>query len=80
MGSEKTPPWWSALLQQSDGGPAFPQQGGLIVTMPGMSLRDYFAGQALTAIGAIDITDDKIAEACYAIADAMLRERRGGGT
>lgn len=49
----------------------------------GMSLRDYFAGQALSAIaadpdvrGAEDVRAYvPVARMAYAIADAMLRER-----
>ena len=48
------------------------------------TLRDYFAGQALTAIisgdshesyEAIAKTGGEIAAACYAVADAMLAAR-----
>ena len=43
----------------------------------GMSLRDYFAGQALVAVGkaklGYSISDE--AELAYALADAMLAER-----
>jgi hypothetical protein len=48
----------------------------------GMSLRDYFAAQALTVLcqadGVADFLQDKksrLAEHCYAIADAMLKAR-----
>lgn len=45
---------------------------------PGMSLRDYFAAQALpaivTALGGLS-SPDNIAEGCYMMADAMLAER-----
>ena len=80
-----------------DGGSAFPlmppcdqygqQPPGWPYPENGMTLRDWFAGQALNAI----ITDtlsprdcefgdgtsprDRIAERCYAIADAMLAAR-----
>jgi hypothetical protein len=67
-------------MSKTDGGPAFahgnPEQGG----DPGMTLRDWFAGQAL---------DDCLrhadrfkagwqayaAEQAYEVADAMLKER-----
>lgn len=59
-------------------GPAFPPTWK---DMPGMSLRDWFAGQALAGllasiehesfIGATDV----LARSCYAQADAMLAER-----
>ena len=49
----------------------------------GMSLRDYFAGQALTAVKIIMLEshpaqmniEDYTAEMSYRIADAMLKER-----
>ena len=44
-----------------------------------MTLRDYFAAQAMTAniqyANKADQSDQSIAEWCYAIADAMLAER-----
>ena len=48
---------------------------------PGMSLRDWFAGQALSRSLSDGIyTDSKgmkaVAEAAYEMADAMLKERR----
>jgi len=65
----------------SDGGPAFPGKGtekdprtsaDREVDEPGMSLRDWFAGQAL----AIIFPEIKVvARASYEIADAMLKER-----
>jgi hypothetical protein len=46
---------------------------------PGMSLRDWFAGQALVGLAACPTTKDDtanwFASASYAIADAMLAER-----
>ena len=62
---------------------AFPvdiDDGSGRVTSPGMSLRDYFAGQALNGItthmGHINRNNKMIrAEMCYAMADAMLLER-----
>ena len=43
----------------------------------GLSLRDYFAGQALTALsGNGHATDDAIVKACYSLADAMLDARK----
>ena len=44
-----------------------------------ISLRDYFAGQVLTGyyLTLDDIGTDQIAEDCYSMADAMLRERSG---
>mgnify|MGYP000383067885 CR=1 FL=1 len=74
-----------------EGGPAFPladqpmpngrwQQGS-----PGMSLRDWFAGQALMAAwdardkGYFKGDDSDMAECAYQIADAMLSARQKGG-
>jgi len=63
-----------------DGGSAFPFEN-----MPdgrvwsGMTLRDYFAGQALVGIIASDCSDkmavEPRAKLAYRIADAMLAER-----
>ena len=55
--------------QPNDGGPAIE-----------MSLRDYFAGQALQSMGNNPATWDDIAKGCYLAADAMLaaRERKEG--
>jgi hypothetical protein len=48
----------------------------------GMTLRDYFAGQALVSLSqgykSIDLAD-RLAEQCYTIADAMMRRRGEGG-
>ena len=60
--------------------PAFPQVLDGIVDKPGMTLRDYFAGQALQGLIArssgIRVADaDVMARGCYAYADAMLEER-----
>lgn len=81
-----------------DGGPAFPggefepQHGGSNDREPwnaGMTLRDYFAGQALIGIGtwmpggmSLDLTRPNSlrarAEWAYAQADAMIATRKGG--
>ena len=69
-------------MKVSDGGPAFPvQSDGWLVPAGGMSLRDWFAGQALFLMAAYwqDLpqgTDSlKVAEAAYRVADAMITER-----
>lgn len=71
-----------------DGGPAFPNASEEptienrygIRARPGMSLRDWFAGQALQSIAGYTIqpdggTCDETARMAYQLADAMLRER-----
>lgn len=64
------------------GGPAFPQTDQSRAVNPeGMSLRDWFAGQALAgAIGRIPhaattFNPEACASDCYRIADFMLAER-----
>jgi hypothetical protein len=46
---------------------------------PGMTLRDYFAGQALVStnlgIGVAEEFYSRTAEHCYALADALLKAR-----
>ena len=62
----------------NDGGPAFPCTDAKGFTSEGMSLRDYFAGQALAGLIACPNTSgDEKAFACnaYKFADAMLAER-----
>ena len=61
--------------------PAFPmvvpQEWGMI--QDGMSLRDWFAGQALAGMLAdhtFDVDGPTIAETAYGIANAMLVARR----
>lgn len=85
--------------QIKDGGSAFP----LIVDIKpfgvanyegktGMTLRDYFAGEALPAAireamshnaslfdAAQEVTPDRVADACYRYADAMIARRPKGG-
>lgn len=63
---------------KNDGGPAFPEVcGGSII--PGMTLRDYFAGQALAGMMANaeswSVSSEKLAGYAYSAADAMLAER-----
>lgn len=67
-----------------DGGPAFPQAftlKGDEESRFGMSLRDYFAGQALAGLSCaeqpISIGGERltISVAAYKIADWMLKER-----
>jgi hypothetical protein len=61
------------------GGPAFPTTNYSAEYSEGLSLRDYFAGQAMAAVNlGIGVSDEyyrKTAKHCYAVADAMLKER-----
>jgi len=61
-----------------DGGPAFPNDGpDFRSNFTGMSLRDWFAGQAVTGLLSTGdfATWGEVAEDAYAFADAMLAER-----
>lgn len=76
-----------------DGGPAFPRSGsnwdeGTTTrkygpAVRGMSLRDWFAGQALACVAHLYIggtaPKDLVAGDCYRLADEMLAERKRGG-
>lgn len=71
----------------NDGGPAFPcsevdlDYAGGRRDYLGMSLRDWFAGQALTAIisqRTFGIATGIDSELAYKYADAMLAERKKG--
>lgn len=59
--------------------PENPRAFPLTTTNPGMSLRDYFAGQAL--VGSVTDKNNPLfqsayfASAAYALADAMLKVR-----
>ena len=73
------------MKELNDGGPAFPpplvfDQHGKNITWNyrGMSLRDWFAGQAMAGtVGNPDCDPypHEIAKTAYAIADAMLKAR-----
>jgi hypothetical protein len=76
-------------MSVQDGGPAFPHEEvrerlqGLPTTWTnhkGMSLRDWFAGQALHACIIHDISTPNadVAVWSYRVADAMLAERNRG--
>ena len=65
------------MSEINNGGPAFPAEAFAAQHAPGMSLRDWFAGQVLAAMtvngtGA-EWEDDAVA--AYAAADAMLKAR-----
>ena len=82
-------------MSAQDGGPAFPRQHTVAdandpafkLGAPGMSLRDWFAGQVLTGLMAnpeivkkyaefrSTEVQERIAGYCYEEADAMLRNR-----
>ncbi len=73
----------------NDGGPAFPvadtvhSTGQVQYGVNGMTLRDYFAGQALGGQLAFSPSDpfkkyhqpEEVAAACYRFADAMIAAR-----
>lgn len=68
----------------NDGGPEFPQEnringlGGYELGHPGMTLRDYFAGQALQGMIGSCVTDNAcktLIPACWIIADNMIAQR-----
>ena len=65
------------MSMKDDGGPAFPQT----IRVPdefhaGMSLRDWFAGQALQGMLANGERRQSYAAEAYSLADAMLAERK----
>ena len=70
----------------NNGGPAFPRHaleiklpdGSVVPKDPGMTLRDWFAGQALAGLVSYVVegaTFENVAEDAYKAADAMLRAR-----
>lgn len=64
----------------NDGGPAYPNASVKDGLHPGMTLRDYFAGQAMAGIGSreYDHTPNKcdaMVSDAYILADAMIAER-----
>ena len=71
-----------ADMSAKDGGPAFPviskdigYHAEIKQLATGMSLRDYFAAQALGALSVLETDKQKLAHECYEFADAMLQER-----
>ena len=80
-------------MSAPDGGPAFPVpndvreiDGGSGTIQAGMTLRDWFAGQALQSYLAgrnCDLRETNrgsVAKTCYAYADAMLAARNSQTT
>lgn len=79
------------MSKVDDGGPAFPKlptwRPGIDHAEPwdygsdGLSIRDYFAGQALVGMMSNPMynenTTRNIAQVAYMTADAMLKERHG---
>lgn len=69
------------MTQPNDGGPAFPTQDGPLSNgKPGMTLRDWFAGQVLQGLASDgdyfwSHSTNVVAGAYYEIADAMIRAR-----
>ncbi|MDR9813070.1 hypothetical protein RJJ64_22060 [Rhizobium hidalgonense] len=84
------------MKQINDGGHAFPHVVEPVIGNPGiyrsvtgggMSLRDYFAGQALVGQLAFSPPDDPynkfhkpedVARMCFEFADAMIAARKAG--
>jgi hypothetical protein len=68
-------------MGKNGGGPAFPLSNtdpDDYIPFPGMTLRDYFAGQALAGLASktySTATNKALAKRSYALADAMLAER-----
>lgn len=65
-------------MSKPTGGPAFPVADMSKTQVPGMTMRDWFAGQALlVAFGYVDGFDNpsRAAAWAYDFADAMLKER-----
>ena len=65
-------------MTQNDGGPAFPTVAGQTVYSHGMTLRDWFAGQAVRARwgNGEAMTPEDAADMAYQLADAILKARK----
>jgi hypothetical protein len=72
------------MSELNDGGPAFPVQDLSKFQCYGMTLRDYFAAEAmqrmvrLVALDSRECHHRSVAENAYRMADAMLRARAKG--
>lgn len=71
------------MTEKNEGGPAFPQNlpDDFVWRLPGnpggMSLRDWFAGQALAAlIAQCNMPNEVYARMAYTLADTMLQQRK----
>ncbi|MDX0180881.1 hypothetical protein GOC16_08455 [Sinorhizobium meliloti] len=67
-------------MSKNNGGPAFPVMWEFAENETGMSLRDWFAGQALAGLYASHdgSTRENMAAEAYDIADAMIEARKAG--
>lgn len=69
-----------------DGGPAFPRPAtafdpqcvDYVPPEDGMTLRDYFASQAMSGLIGKSIDPVQVCELAYIFADVMLHKRKGG--
>lgn len=74
--------WWLGCTVGLEGlsmnESAFPwsvDDGQKIVGNKGMTLRDYFAAQAMQGVYPLCQTHEIAAKECYKVADAMIKER-----
>lgn len=67
------------MTKPFDGGPAFPVEATATPYAPGMTLRDWFAGQAIRVRwgDGTAMTAEQAANMAYHLADAMLAARDG---
>ena len=66
-------------MSKDTGGPAFPVQDASKWQAHGMTLRDYFAAEAVAVLLETDDCEREyiaVAKKCYAMADAMLEARK----
>jgi hypothetical protein len=67
-------------MNNTTGGPAFPTGTGVTPYNPGMTLRDYFAAEAMKCIDELKTKPysnlDSTAKIAYQMADAMLKARQ----
>lgn len=65
------------MTERNDGGWVFPIQDMARPNAPGMTLRDWFAGQALRLFWSSgrSMAADDVASVAYEVADAMIAAR-----